>query len=62
VERKLVAGNALFMQVVEHLRNGLIPEQIAFTLGSLDEPVRLSHQTIYTGCTQCHAAICALVS
>jgi IS30 family transposase len=26
----------------------LSPEQIAFTLGSMDEPVRLSHETIYT--------------
>jgi hypothetical protein len=43
-----VAGSALFGQVVEHLRRGLSPEQIAFTLGSMDEPVRLSHETIYT--------------
>jgi IS30 family transposase len=48
VVRKLVAGSALFGQVVEHLRRGLSPEQIAFTLGSMDEPVRLSHETIYT--------------
>jgi IS30 family transposase len=48
VVRKLVVGSALFMQVVEHLRRGLSPEQIAFTLGSMDEPVRLSHETIYT--------------
>jgi len=41
VVRKLVVGSALFMQVVEHLRRGLSPEQIAFTLGSMDEPVRL---------------------
>ncbi|HUV71176.1 MAG TPA: helix-turn-helix domain-containing protein [Terracidiphilus sp.] len=27
---------------------GLSPEQIAFTLGSMDSPVRLSHETIYT--------------
>jgi hypothetical protein len=48
VARKLVVGSALFGQVVEHLRRGLSPEQIAFTLGSMDEPVRLSHETIYT--------------
>jgi IS30 family transposase len=48
VVRKLVTGSALFAQVVEHLRRGLSPEQIAFTLGSMEEPVRLSHETIYT--------------
>jgi IS30 family transposase len=47
VVRKLVVGSELFLQVVEHLRDGLSPEQIAFTLGSMDEPVRLSHETIY---------------
>jgi IS30 family transposase len=48
VVRKLVAGSVLFGLVVAHLRRGLSPEQIAFTLGSMDEPVRLSHETIYT--------------
>jgi IS30 family transposase len=48
VERKLVPGSALFGLVVEHLRRGLSPEQIAFTLGSMPDPVRLSHETIYT--------------
>jgi IS30 family transposase len=48
VVRKLVVGSALFGHIVEHLRRGLSPEQIAFTLGSMDEPVRLSHETIYT--------------
>jgi IS30 family transposase len=46
--RKLVVGSALFGQVVEHLRRGLSPEQIAFTLSAMEEPVRLSHETIYT--------------
>ena len=46
--RKLVVGSALFVLVVQNLRRGLSPEQIAFTLGSMDEPVRLSHETIYT--------------
>ena len=46
--RKLVVGSVLFGLVVGHLRRGLSPEQIAFTLGSMDEPVRLSHETIYT--------------
>jgi IS30 family transposase len=48
VARKLVVGSALFLAVVARLRQGLSPEQIAFTLGSMDEPVRLSHETIYT--------------
>jgi len=48
VVRKLVVGSVLFDQVVAHLRRGLSPEQIAFTLGTMDEPVRLSHETIYT--------------
>ena len=47
VVRKLVVGSALFGLVVAHLRRGLSPEQIAFTLGSMEEPVRLSHETIY---------------
>lgn len=46
--RKLVVGSALFGLVVAHLRRGLSPEQIAFTLSRMDTPVRLSHETIYT--------------
>ena len=48
VMRKLVVGSALFGLVVAHLRRGLSPEKIAFTLGCMDKPVRLSHETIYT--------------
>ena len=48
VVRKLIVGSALFDLVVQHLRRGLSPEQIAFTLSGMDEPVRLSHETIYT--------------
>jgi IS30 family transposase len=48
VERKLAPGSPLFDQVVGHLRQGLSPEQIAFTLSHMPEPVRLSHETIYT--------------
>ena len=48
VVRKLVVGSARFDLVVAYLRQGLSPEQIAFTLGSMEEPVRLSHETIYT--------------
>lgn len=47
VERKLVVGNALWEQVVDGLRQGLSPEQISGTLSRMDEPVRLSHETIY---------------
>jgi IS30 family transposase len=48
VERKLVPGSALFLKVVERLRSGLSPDQIAFTLRSMPDPVRLSHETLYT--------------
>lgn len=41
-------GSALFLEVVERLRSGLSPEQIAFALRSMPDPVRLSHETIYT--------------
>src|ERR1035438_10770195 len=37
VERKLIVGSALFDLVVQHLRRGLSPEQIAFTLSGMDE-------------------------
>jgi IS30 family transposase len=48
VEHKLAPGSPLFDQVIGHLRQGLSPEQIAFTLKSMLEPVRLSHEIIYT--------------
>jgi len=48
VECKLVPGTALFEKVVGYLRQGLSPEQIASTLRAMLEPVRLSHETIYT--------------
>ena len=48
LERKMPPGSPLFDHVVAHLRRGLSPEQIAFTLRSMPEPVRLSHETIYT--------------
>jgi len=47
-QRKLEPGNALWGIVLEHLHRGLSPEQIASTLARMDEPVRLSHETIYT--------------
>src|SRR5271170_6340553 len=45
---KLVAGNRLWVTVVEHLHRGLSPAQIARTLARMAEPVRLSYETIYT--------------
>jgi IS30 family transposase len=46
--RKLVPGNALWIMVVDHLRVGLSPAQIASTLARMPDPVRLSYETIYT--------------
>jgi transposase, IS30 family len=45
---KLVPGSRLWITVVEHLRQGLSPAQIARTLARMPEPVRLSYETIYT--------------
>jgi IS30 family transposase len=46
--RKLVPGNPLWIIVVDHLRQGLSPAQIASTLARMSDPVRLSYETIYT--------------
>ena len=48
VERKLMVGNPLWVAVTDHLSQGLSPAQICRTLGRMAEPVRLSHETIYT--------------
>ena len=48
VERKLVAGTAVWDLVLAELGRGLSPEQVAFTLRRMPDPVRLSHETIYT--------------
>jgi IS30 family transposase len=48
VERKLTPGNPLWIVVVDHLRRGLSPAQIASTLARMPDPVRLSYETIYT--------------
>ena len=48
VPRKLVPGNALWSLVVDHLRRGLSPAQIASTLARMPDPVQLSYETIYT--------------
>ncbi len=41
-------GNALWLIVVDHLRQGLSPEQIASTLARMPDPVQLNYETIYT--------------
>ena len=48
VGRKLVVGNPLWALMVEHLRAGLSPAQIARTLTRMLSPARLSYETIYT--------------
>ena len=52
--RKLVASSVLFGRVVAHLHRGLSPEQIAFTRNRIDQPVRISHETIYTALYAIH--------
>ena len=48
VPAKLIPGNPLWVLVVDHLRQGLSPAQIARTLARMPDPVRLSYETIYT--------------
>jgi len=48
VARKMVLGNALWNRVLESLRGGLAPEQASGILGRMPDPVRISHETIYT--------------
>lgn len=47
VQRKLVVGNPLWDQVKDGLQQGLSPEQVSGTLSRMNEPTRLSHETIY---------------
>ncbi len=47
VARKLVPGNALWKKVTDGLKQHLSPEQIAGTMKRMNEPERLSHETIY---------------
>src|SRR5580692_7541173 len=46
--RKLRPGNPLWMIMLKHLRRGLSPKQIASTLARMTDPVRLSHEAIYS--------------
>jgi IS30 family transposase len=48
VARRLEPGNRLWTVVLDHLHQGLSPVQIARTLALMPDPVRLSHETIYT--------------
>jgi IS30 family transposase len=48
VLRKLVPNNPLWIIMVDHLRQGLSPAQIASTLARMPDPLRLSYETIYT--------------
>ena len=48
VGRRMQPGNPLWRVVLDHLRQGLSPVQIARTLALMPDPVRLSHETIYT--------------
>jgi IS30 family transposase len=48
IPRRLIVGTPLWEIVVEHLRHGLSPAQIAGTLARMPDPVRLSYETIYT--------------
>ena len=48
VARKMVQGNALWGRVLESLRGGLSPEQASGILRRMPDPVRISHESIYT--------------
>ena len=48
VGRRLQPGNLLWIVVLDPLRQGLSPWQITRTLALMPDPVRLSHETIYT--------------
>jgi IS30 family transposase len=48
VVRKLVPGTVVWDLVLAELGRGLSPEQVGFTLRRMPDPVRLSHETIYT--------------
>jgi len=48
VMRKLVVGSPLWHHVIDWLGRGLSPEQVEGTLSRMQEPIRISHETIYT--------------
>ena len=48
VQRKMVCGNAVWNRVIDALRTGLSPEQASGILLRMPDPVRISHESIYT--------------
>ena len=48
VARKMVKGNPVWTRVLDTLRGGLSPEQTSGILRRMPDPVRISHETIYT--------------
>jgi IS30 family transposase len=48
VARTMVHGNTVCNRVLESLRGGLSPEQASGILQRMPDPVRISHETIYT--------------
>jgi transposase, IS30 family len=47
-KRLLLPGNALWQQVMQALRQRLSPMQVSLTLARMQQPVRISHESIYT--------------
>ncbi len=48
VARKMVCGNAVWERVIDALRTGLSPEQASGIPGTMSDPMRISHESIYT--------------
>ncbi len=46
--RKMVCGNAIWERVIGVLRTGLSPEQASGILRTMNDPIRISHEAIYT--------------
>ncbi len=46
--RKMVCGNAIWERVIGVLRTGLSPEQASGLLRTMNDPIRISHEAIYT--------------
>ncbi len=45
---KMVCGNAVWERVIGVLRTGLSPEQASGVLRTMNDPIRISHEAIYT--------------
>ncbi len=46
--RKMVCGNAIWERVIGVLHTGLSPEQASGILRTMNDPIRISHEAIYT--------------